>query len=96
MGAYLVRYTTSSGTFYHNPGTEAENLMIQASGKVSAALVIGDEWEAKLLAKIYQHWSKKVEVLECRLAVGSMVYHGPTDPEFSRGVKFDSSFERGE
>jgi hypothetical protein len=91
MGAYLVRYTTEDGTFYHNANALAENLREQASGAVSPALVIHDEWEAKRLAEYYRRFSRTVEVLECKLAVGSMVYHGPPE-SFTRNVGFDSDF----
>lgn len=86
--AYLVRYTVAvpelggqERTFFHNPNTLQQNLHEQASGIISPALVIHDEWNARKIAKIYQQFSKTVEILEAKLAVGTMVYYGPTDPE---------------
>jgi hypothetical protein len=64
MGAYLVRYTTEDGTFFHNANTLAENLREQASGIVSPALVIHDEGQALRLAKLYQGMDvDRVEIL---------------------------------
>lgn len=76
MGAYLVRYMTKEGVFFHNANTLAENLREQAGGVVSPALVIHDVGEALRLAKYYQGFAERAEVLECKLAVGTMVYHG--------------------
>ena len=77
MGAYVVRYRTKEGTFFHNANALAENLREQAGGVMSPALVIHDEAVALRLAKLYAVTADRAEVLECKLAVGTMVYHGP-------------------
>jgi len=95
MGAYLVRYMTHEGIFFHNANSLAENLREQAGGIMSPALVIHDRERALRIAKSYQAFAERAEVLECKLAVGTMVYRGPTektDEGFTRGAGFDSGF----